>query len=178
MPLGYYDINGLNAVSSVKNVVKKTAKTIWTLPNSAAWLAVGIAGLPFGGAPPYIRDGNIIFEKNPLLVPGSALNPGGHVHNYGWPVCKNGTEYGTPDDHFSHESRHGDQGDVVGPFFLPSYLYGSLIAAYNGNPPYFYNPYEYAAYHNEVWPDSSMWLPHGLNIGALLPTLALLLYLL
>jgi hypothetical protein len=108
------------------------AGKLWTLPNTFAGLAAGVAGLPFGatfegfnsqyngfvfanypwGPGGAITIGNVILTTTPtldMLVPtyaaGAAGPPYTDLVNLG-----------------SHESGHTYQYQALGPFFLPAYL--------------------------------------------------------
>ncbi|MGD0959774.1 MAG: RHS repeat-associated core domain-containing protein, partial [Methylomonas sp.] len=97
---------------------------IWNSPNTVLGLALGAAGLPFGGQVSCCANNAIQFTNNPLMSSSGAITLG-NVINYGanngpQTILSNG--YSTGD----HEDQHTLQGQQLGPLYLPSNLLGGI----------------------------------------------------
>jgi hypothetical protein len=109
---------------------------IWTLPNTAVGLAIGLLGVPFGARPGF---GNNAIEFRNFPVGSTGALTLGNVTLY-----RNTSPdsadfwYGIFQDTGRHERAHTHQAEALGPFYLPAYLL-------SGRPASLQNRFERAA---------------------------------
>ncbi len=134
-----------SALATVGMDVLKGIGYAINIPNDVIGLALGIAGLPFGGDLPTIGHNGIQFANNPLMMQNGAITFG-NVMNFAQPyVDANGVSYpqgpndplseGSPYTYGDHEMQHTYQGMVLGPLYLPAYgagIIGALIQGQTG----------------------------------------------
>lgn len=125
------DLNDVQIEQRDENIVGK----LWNAPNSLLGLGVGslgyLAGWPLHWLDlqdrPGITTGNnaIQFTDNPLIAPDTAITLG-NVQVF------NGKPTDTLDERFppilfgQHEEPHTNQGELLGPLYLPSNIFGGL----------------------------------------------------
>lgn len=119
--------------------VLQAAGALWTLPNTIAGLLLGIAGMPFG-ARVHLRanDLALVFHRWPW-GPGGALTLGNII-------LHTADTLDSPCVTYAHRAGHGDEAQitlvdherahvyqymVLGPLFLPMYLFCGGISVRN-----------------------------------------------
>ena len=127
---------------------------LWALPNTLLGLTVSLFA-SWGGGSVHVREGvleasggfltTLLRLLRPVGLDVAALTLG-HVvlaqNEQRMERCR------------AHERVHVRQYETWGPFFLPAYFIGSLLAAVRGKHPYLDNPFEQAAFHEEPLPSS------------------------
>lgn len=117
---------------------------LWTLPNSMLGLLLAVAAVPRGRA--RVTDGVLevwgggvawLLRRAPLVGGGAAAMTLGHV------VL--GVDEGCLERTRAHERAHVRQAERWGPFFLPAYCLGGVLALVRGGHAYRDNPFEVAA---------------------------------
>lgn len=108
---------------------------IWNVPNTALGTLVGVAGYGAGkvmGKNPRIsvRDNAIQFTNNPAggvsaVTLGNTVIWNGDPYD---PKNSNGPSWSNPRNAIEHEKQHTYQGEQLGPFYLPSNVFGGLNA--------------------------------------------------
>lgn len=107
----------------------------WNLPNSLLGLSYAAVGHALGwvrGTSPYLSVGNnaVQFHNNALMLSAMTI---GNVIIYGpgrSPDRPNLAFHGTPSGHTigREEFRHTQQGELLGPLYLPAHLAGGLLS--------------------------------------------------
>lgn len=124
--------------SSLRRIVFAVGM-LWTLPNTVAGLAIGLAGLPFGGRLQWRRrELAVVFQRWPW-GPGGAITFGNVILHTDDSLDATCVTYahraGRGDEpHIvlaDHERAHVYQYMVLGPLFLPLYLLSGGISVRN-----------------------------------------------
>ena len=121
---------------------------VWTLPTTLAGLWLAPLALLTGGQMRVVdgvleMHGGIIallLRRCTLLKGGASAMTLGHVVLGRDQLCLDASR--------AHERIHVRQAERWGPFFIPAYLIGSLIALIRGQRPYLDNPFEREAYNS------------------------------
>jgi hypothetical protein len=122
---------------------------LWALPTTllGLWL-LPLALLTGGGA--NVVDGvleihggivSLLLRRCTLLKGGASAMTLGHVVLGRDRFCLDASR--------AHERIHVRQAERWGPFFIPAYLLGSLVALFRGQRPYRDNPFEREAYEQD-----------------------------
>ncbi len=123
-----------NKLQKAASLVVDVAGKIWTLPNTAIGLAIGGAGLLFGGDPPKIGNNAIQFSNVPFFG-GGAITFGNTI------LYGRGVYPGDPWGRYNgapgvfpigvHEQAHTYQYEVMGPLYGPAWILGGGPTASN-----------------------------------------------
>ena len=100
---------------------------IWTLPNTAIGLAIGLLALPFG-ARPGLGNNAIEFRRFPIGPTGALTLGNVTLYRNARPDVPD-FWYGAFQDTGRHERAHTRQAETLGPFYLPAYLLGGRPAS-------------------------------------------------
>lgn len=104
---------------------------LWTAPNTALGLLLGVLGVPFGARPRWRRsDVALVFQRYPWGRPGGAMTLGNVILHVGVDLDVDCHTYahraGLCDEPrvslAAHERAHVFQYMVLGPLFLPLYF--------------------------------------------------------
>ena len=132
-------------IRSLLMVATRAARYAWAAPYSALGLALGFIALVFG-ATVQLREGALEFAGGRLALLLARLPPRlrfsaitfGHVI-----LC---IDHATLSVVRAHEQVHVRQYERWGPFFVPAYLFSSLVQLVRGRDPYRENYFEREAY--------------------------------
>jgi RHS repeat-associated protein len=112
--------------AAIANVLGK----VWNAPNTILGLTLGLTSLPFGSSASFGHN-SIMFENYPWMAEGGLGLTLGNVTLYKDEAC---TKY--EGELFSigeHEEQHTYQGELLGVFYLPTYIYGGFRATHSGD---------------------------------------------